>query len=62
MTAYRITERDQRFIVGTDREAVLICRSLEVAHQAVADAELLETQSAKLVFSRRVAREGVQES
>jgi hypothetical protein len=57
MTAYRITERDQRFIIGTDREAVLICRSLEVAHQAIADAELLETQSAKLIFSRRVLRE-----
>jgi hypothetical protein len=57
MTAYRITERDQRFIVGTDREAILICRSLEVAHQAVADAELLETQPAKLIFSRRVKRD-----
>ena len=43
MTAYRITERDARFIVGTEQEAVLICRSLDVAHQAVADAELLET-------------------
>ena len=57
MTAYRITERDARFIVGTDREAVLICRSLEVAHQAVADAELLETIPAKLIFARRVERE-----
>jgi hypothetical protein len=58
MTAYRITERDHRFIVGTEQEAVLICRNLDVAHQAVADAELLETQSAKLIFSRRVVREG----
>jgi hypothetical protein len=58
MTAYRITERDHRFIVGTELEAVLICRSLEVAHQAVADAKLLETQPAKLIFARRVAREG----
>jgi hypothetical protein len=57
MTAYRITERNQRFIVGTDLEAVLICKSLEVAHQAVADAELLETVPAKLIFSRRVERE-----
>jgi hypothetical protein len=54
MVTYRITERDHRFIVGTDQEAVLICRTLEVAHQAVADAELLETQSAKLIFARRV--------
>jgi hypothetical protein len=58
MAAYRIIERGQRFIVGTDREAVLICRSLEIAHQAVADAELLETQPAKLIFARRVNREG----
>ena len=57
MLTYRITERDQRFIVGTEQEAVLICRSLDVAHRAVADAELLETQSAKLIFSRRVMRE-----
>jgi hypothetical protein len=57
MFTYRITERDQRFIVGTEQEAVLICRSLDVAHRAVADAELLETQSAKLIFSRRVMRE-----
>ena len=57
MPAYRITERDQRFIVGTEQEAVLICRSLDVAHQAVADAELLETLPAKLIFTRRVAQE-----
>ena len=57
MTAYRITERDARFIVGTEQEAVLICRSLEVAHQAVADAELLETIPAKLIFTRRAVRE-----
>ena len=56
MTAYRITERDRRFIIGTEQEAVLICRSLEVAHQAIADAELLETQSAKLIFARRLRR------
>ena len=56
MTIYRITERDARFIVGTEQEAVLICRSLDVAHQAVADAELLETIPAKLIFARRVVR------
>jgi hypothetical protein len=58
MTAYRITERNARFIVGTEQEAVLICRSFEVAHQAVADAELLETLPAKLIFARRVDQEG----
>jgi hypothetical protein len=58
MVTYRITERDHRFIVGTEQEAILICRSLAIAHQAVADAELLETQPAKLIFSRRVEREG----
>lgn len=57
MVSYRITERDRRFIVGTAQEAVLICRSFEVAHQAVADAELLETMPAKLIFARRVVRE-----
>jgi hypothetical protein len=57
MTIYRITKRDARFIVGTEQEAVLICRSLEVAHQAVADAELLETIPAKLIFARRVKDE-----
>jgi hypothetical protein len=56
MVIYRITERDHRFIVGTEQEAVLICRSLEVAHQAIADAELLETLPAKLIFSRRMER------
>lgn len=56
MVIYRITERDHRFIVGTEQEAVLICRSLEVAHQAVADAELLETLPAKLIFARRRER------
>lgn len=56
MVTYRIIERDQRFIIGTEQEAVLICRSLDVAHQAIADAELLETQPAKLIFARRVVR------
>jgi hypothetical protein len=56
MATYRITERDARFIVGTDREAILICRSLEIAHQAIADAKLLETLPAKLIFARRVVR------
>ena len=57
MVIYHITERDRRFIVGTEQEAVLICRSLEVAHQAIADAELLETLPAKLIFTRRIERQ-----
>jgi hypothetical protein len=62
MTAYRITEHGHRFIVGTEQEPVLICRSLDVAHQAVVDAELLQTQPAKLIFTRRVARAVDEES
>lgn len=62
MVIYRITQRDHRFIVGTEQEAVLICRSFDVAHQAVADAELLQTQLAKLIFSRRVMRAVEEES
>jgi hypothetical protein len=57
MVTYRITEREHRFIVDTEQGAVLICRSLDVAHQAVADAELLETLPAKLIFARRVPRD-----
>jgi hypothetical protein len=54
MFAYRITERDSRIIVGTEEEPpLLVCASLKVAHQAVADARLLETVPAKQVFSRR---------
>ena len=62
MTAYRITQRGARIIVGTEQEAILVCRSLEVAHQAVADAELLATLPAKLIFARRVVREESQKS
>ena len=57
MTTYRITERDRRFIVGTEREAILICGSLAVARQAVTDAELLHTIPAKMIFARRIAGE-----
>jgi hypothetical protein len=53
MLAYRITEIDSRIVVGTEDEPILVCTSLEVAHQAVADAKLLETLPARLIFSRR---------
>jgi hypothetical protein len=56
MLAYRITEIDSRIVVGTDDEPILVCTSLEVARQAVADAKLLETLPARLIFSRRAAR------
>jgi hypothetical protein len=52
MAAYRITQFGSRVIVGTEEEAVLVCTSLRVARQAVADAELLETYPARQVFSR----------
>jgi hypothetical protein len=54
MAAYRITQLGSRIIVGTEDEAVLVCTSLRVARQAVADAELLETLPAKQVFSREM--------
>jgi hypothetical protein len=56
MPAYRITEIDSRIVVGTDDEPILVCASLEVARQAVADAKLLETLPARLIFARRGAR------
>ena len=56
MLAYRITEIDSRIVVVSDDEPILVCTSLEVARQAVADAKLLETLPARLIFSRRAAR------
>jgi hypothetical protein len=56
MATYRITKLGSRAVVGTDEEPLLICASLEVAHRVVADARLLETLPAKLVFFRRAMR------
>jgi hypothetical protein len=56
MFTYRIIEIDSRITVGTDEEPVLVCANIEVAHQVVADAKLLATVPAKLIFSRRVVR------
>lgn len=39
MAAYRIKTLGSRIVVGTEDEAVLICKNLDVARQAVADAE-----------------------
>ena len=38
MLAYRITEIDSRIVVGTEQEPILICTSLDMARQVVADA------------------------
>jgi hypothetical protein len=53
MLAYRITQIDSRIVVGTDKEEILVCNSLKMARQVVADARLLETTPAKQVFTRR---------
>ena len=56
MFTYRIIEIDSRITVGTEKEPVLVCANIEVAQQVVADAKLLATLPAKLIFSRRVVR------
>ena len=56
MFTYRIKQIDSQITVGTDEEPVLVCANIEVAHQVVADAKLLATLPAKLIFSRRVVR------
>jgi hypothetical protein len=56
MFTYRIKEIDSQITVGTDEEPLLVCANIEVAHQVVADAKLLATLPAKLIFSRRVVR------
>ena len=53
MLAYRITQIDSRIVVGTDKEEILVCTSLKMARQVVADARLLETTPAKQIFTRR---------
>jgi hypothetical protein len=53
MLAYRITQIDSRIVVGTDEEQILVCNSLKMARQIIADARLLETTPAKQIFTRR---------
>ena len=60
MLAYRIIQIDTRIIVGTDEEEILVCNSLKIARQAVADATLLETLPSKQIFARR-ARDAAEE-
>jgi hypothetical protein len=56
MLAYRITQIDSRIVVGTDEEEILVCTSLKMARQVVADARQLETAPEKLIFLRRAPR------
>ena len=42
MVSYRIRAIGSGFEVGTDEQAVLVCRSLKIARRAVADAERLQ--------------------
>ncbi len=42
MVSYRIRAIASGFEVGTDEQAVLVCRSLKIARRAVADAERLQ--------------------
>jgi len=59
MFSYRIITRNSHVVVGTEEEPpLLVCDSLKVAHQAVADARLLETVPARQIFSRRVPPPG----
>ena len=56
MAAYRIRELGSRIVVGTEQESILICKSIAMAEQVIADAKLLETASAKQLLARRPKR------
>jgi hypothetical protein len=58
MSAYRIKQLGAHVVVGTEDEAVLICKSLDVARQAVADAECASTLPTWQLLSQRAARIG----
>jgi len=47
MASYRIRAIGSGFEVGTEEQAVLVCRSLKVARRAVADAQRLEQMPPK---------------
>jgi hypothetical protein len=57
MIVYRITKSNSGIVVGTDEEAILVCKNLKVARRAIADAHCLETQSAKRVSDHAVQAE-----
>jgi hypothetical protein len=58
MSAYRIKQLGAHVVVGTEDEAVLICNNLDVARQAVADAEGARTVPTWQLLSQRAARIG----
>jgi hypothetical protein len=62
MSAYRIKQLGAHVVVGTKDEAVLICKSLDVARQAVADAECASTVPTWQLLSQRAARMGDESS
>jgi hypothetical protein len=47
MASYRIRAIGSGFEVGTEQQAVLVCRSLKMARRAVADAQRLERMPPK---------------
>ena len=58
MSAYRIKQLGAHVVVGTEDEAVLICKTLDIARQAVADAEGAQTVPTWQLLSQRAARIG----
>ena len=58
MSAYRIKQLGAHVVVGTEDEAVLICKTLDIARQAVADAEGAQTVPTWQLLSQRAAKIG----
>ncbi|HEU0146352.1 MAG TPA: hypothetical protein VFR21_05665 [Bradyrhizobium sp.] len=58
MSAYRIKQLGAHVVVGTEDEAVLICKTLDIARQAVADAEGAQAIPTWQLLSQRAARIG----
>ena len=58
MSAYRIKQLGAHIVVGTEDEAVLICKTLDIARQAVADAEGARTVPTWQLLSQRAAEIG----
>jgi len=54
--AYRIRTLGSRIVVGTEDEAILICKTLAVAEQAVADAEQAPTIPTLQLLAEHAAR------
>jgi hypothetical protein len=56
MAAYRIKVLGSCFVVGTEDEAILICKNLEVARRAVADAERAQPIPTLQLLAQHAAR------